>query len=357
MQRFTLMVGGAVLGLVGLAALPAIADGFDDRLAGGSSLTTPVSLANGGTAAALTAVQGGVAYSGASALALSAAGTSGQVLKSNGTSAPSFADGYLAGGTDVALLDGGTNASLTAVAGGVCYSSASALALNAAGTSGQVLISGGTGAPTWTSSPTVTGITMSATGGRVTFGANGFLDDDGGGGNIRIRNAANSDQAALIIGYTQFASGGSQKALMYPGAATFSLSSDMELEFSSTTLSSGSKDVGLKRTAAGVVCATNGGGTCSGRFQTGPTNTASLDFGATSAGTCDLLTMTVTGAVDGDPVNCGVPTALAASDNYQSFSYYVSATNTVTVKRCNLTNITTALSDPAAATVRCTISR
>jgi hypothetical protein len=47
------------------------------------------------------------------------------------------------------LLDGGTNASLTAVNGGIVYSSASAMGISAAGSSGQVLRSGGAGAPTW----------------------------------------------------------------------------------------------------------------------------------------------------------------------------------------------------------------
>lgn len=85
--------------------------------------------------------------------------------------------------------------------------------------------------------------------------------------------------------------------------------------------------------------------------------TASLDFGATAAGTCDLLTITVTGAVDGDTVVLGVPAALSASDNYQAFTGYVSAADTVTVKRCNLLNAVTALSDPAAATVRADVWR
>jgi hypothetical protein len=49
----------------------------------------------------------------------------------------------------LALANGGTNANLTAVAGAVPYSSASALALTAAGTSGQVLTSNGASAPTW----------------------------------------------------------------------------------------------------------------------------------------------------------------------------------------------------------------
>jgi len=50
---------------------------------------------------------------------------------------------------DVALAHGGTNASLTAVSGGIVYSTASAMAISAAGTLGQVLTSGGAGAPVW----------------------------------------------------------------------------------------------------------------------------------------------------------------------------------------------------------------
>jgi hypothetical protein len=55
-----------------------------------SIITGQVALANGGTSANLTAVSGGVVYSTASALAILAVGTSGQVLTSNGTSAPSW---------------------------------------------------------------------------------------------------------------------------------------------------------------------------------------------------------------------------------------------------------------------------
>jgi hypothetical protein len=51
--------------------------------------------------------------------------------------------------TDVALAHGGTNASLTAANGAVIYSTASAFALTGVGTSGQVLTSNGAGAPTW----------------------------------------------------------------------------------------------------------------------------------------------------------------------------------------------------------------
>jgi len=60
------------------------------------TLVGQVALANGGTNANLTAVSGGVVYSGASAMAITAVGTAGQVLVSNGTSAPTF--GSVAGG-------------------------------------------------------------------------------------------------------------------------------------------------------------------------------------------------------------------------------------------------------------------
>ena len=52
-------------------------------------------------------------------------------------------------GTAVSLANGGTNANLTAVNGGVVYSTASAMAISAAGTAGSVLVSAGAAAPTW----------------------------------------------------------------------------------------------------------------------------------------------------------------------------------------------------------------
>jgi len=49
----------------------------------------------------------------------------------------------------VALANGGTAKALTAVAGGVVYTDADSMEVSAAGTSGQYLTSGGAGAPTW----------------------------------------------------------------------------------------------------------------------------------------------------------------------------------------------------------------
>jgi len=65
---------------------------WDAKLSSPVSLTTSVSgilpLANGGSNAALTAVNGGSVYSTGSALAITAAGTTGQVLTSQGAAAP-----------------------------------------------------------------------------------------------------------------------------------------------------------------------------------------------------------------------------------------------------------------------------
>jgi len=83
--------------------------------------------------------------------------------------------------------------------------------------------------------------------------------------------------------------------------------------------------------------------------------TASVDFTALAAGTCETFDVTVTGAADGDSVSLGVPAAAWATTEYATIQGFVSATNTVTVKRCNLTNATTPLSNPAAVTVRATV--
>jgi hypothetical protein len=85
------------------------------------------------------------------------------------------------------------------------------------------------------------------------------------------------------------------------------------------------------------------------------TGTASVDFTALAAGACENFNITVTGAADGDPVFVGIPAAAWATTEYATINAFVSATNTVTVKRCNLTNATTALSNPASVSIRATV--
>lgn len=60
-----------------------------------------------------------------------------------------FSVQYRSGGTDVAMADGGTGASLTNDPGGILYCGASAIAVLADGSAGKFLQSGGTSAPSW----------------------------------------------------------------------------------------------------------------------------------------------------------------------------------------------------------------
>jgi hypothetical protein len=72
--------------------------------------------------------------------------------------------------------------------------------------------------------------------------------------------------------------------------------------------------------------------------------TVTLDFGNTAAGTSTDLTVTVTGAADGDVVSLGVVNASTVANG--SFSAWVSAANTVTVRYANNSLVTAY--DPAS---------
>jgi hypothetical protein len=79
------------------------------------------------------------------------------------------------------------------------------------------------------------------------------------------------------------------------------------------------------------------------------TATATLDFPSTSANGINDLTITVTGAADGDVVMVGVPSGSATDGTYFGF---VSATNTVTVRFHNSGG---GSHDPASGTFRVSI--
>ena len=88
------------------------------------------------------------------------AGPSGAVTW--GTSGLNMGGGTLSGatwaGNTISMTYGGTGASLLPTAGASVYSTGTNLALTAAGTSGQVLVSGGSGSPTWNT--TLTSISL-----------------------------------------------------------------------------------------------------------------------------------------------------------------------------------------------------
>ena len=85
-----------------------------------TGVTGTLPIANGGTNSTATPTAGGAAYGTGTALAITSAGTSGQYLKSNGASAPSWATvsaGYTLG-TPVATTSG-TSVTFTGIPSGV----------------------------------------------------------------------------------------------------------------------------------------------------------------------------------------------------------------------------------------------
>lgn len=157
-------------------------------------------------------------------------------------------------------------------------------------------------------------------------------------GKFDLNDDLNVGGGLTATGTIDFSAGGSISG----AAINLNVSSNFDVNLATGT-STGVVNIG--NTSGGVVI---GGGTAIKKHLSA---TASLNFGATAAASCDALTVTVTGAVDGDTVEIGLPAALGTSDANQIFYGYVSATNTVTVKRCNIQTLT-ALSNPAAATVR-----
>ena len=144
---------------------------FTNKTLGGGSTWNGnvIGLTYGGTGAALTAVAGGIAYSTASVLALSAAGTSGQVLTSGGTSAPTWIN---ASGITVGTATNATNA--TNIAGGsagylVYQSDTNTTSFITPGTDGYLLKStGASTAPTWIAPGLTLGSTAVSLGGTTT---------------------------------------------------------------------------------------------------------------------------------------------------------------------------------------------
>jgi len=120
---------------------------------GAVTLAGTLGATSGGTGATVAPTAGQFLYS--------AAGTTYAATTLSGIAVTTFAGGTTGltpaaatsgaitlGGTLV-LANGGTSASLTAVNGAPVYSTASAMAIGTAGTSGDAYISGGAGAPTW----------------------------------------------------------------------------------------------------------------------------------------------------------------------------------------------------------------
>jgi len=112
-----------------------------------AGVTGTLPIANGGTNSTATATAGGVGYGTGTAHAYTGASTAGYILTSGGAGAPAFIQ-------TLPAANGGTGQSSAFTQYGITYAaSTTALATTSAGTSGQVLTSNGTSAPTFQALP------------------------------------------------------------------------------------------------------------------------------------------------------------------------------------------------------------
>ena len=161
----------------------------------GGELTTESQLATsrGGLGANVTAAGvGEILYSTATTTyGHLTAGTSGQVLLSGEADAPSW--GVLT------TTYGGTGVNLSAGAqGGLVYMGASSnMGVSAAGISGYALVSGDTGAPTWTNTPSWSTLSLSLAGDALTLSGAGANIDFSGAGLAQIKTDASQDLALM----------------------------------------------------------------------------------------------------------------------------------------------------------------
>jgi hypothetical protein len=118
--------------------------------------------------------------------------------------------------------------------------------------------------------------------------------------------------------------------------STNTIGEDADLTFNGTNLNTTTLTVGAGSTISGYI-----------------SNTAALDFPSTAAGACEVLTITLTGAAVGDAVILGVDNASIPDPEYIYPTAWVSATNTVTVKGCNIQTVSAL--DPASGTFKVAI--
>lgn len=167
-------------------------------------------------------------------------------------------------GNAVGLAYGGTGASLTAAAGAVAYSGASGLGLTAVGTAGQILISGGTSAPTWVSSASISAgtATVATTATNIAGGSAGqliiqsdtdlstFITAGASGTFLRSAGAGYAPTwatADVTIGTTVISLGSSSTSLAGLDILTSSGTSNWKLPAGTTEQRPGTAAVGMVR--------------------------------------------------------------------------------------------------------------
>ena len=227
-------------------------------------------------------------------------------------------------GNAVGLAYGGTNANLTAVAGGVIYSGASALAISAAGTSGQVLTSAGASAPTWTAQ-------ASLVVGTATVATTATNIAGGSAGNLIIQ--LDTNQTTFV------AAGAAGTFLKSTGASTAPEFAAGQITIGSTATSFGDTSTSL----AGVRSITMGNGSHGG--ATVGTITGSGPWTATLTGissTTGIMVGQNITATDGTgSLFGGSPTSVLVASIVSGTSITVTVTGGTTPTAGTITSLTT----------------
>jgi hypothetical protein len=207
----------------------------------------------------------------------------------------------------VSLSNGGTNANLTAAAGGIVYSGASALAISAAGTTGQVLTSNGTGVPTWVTPTSYATVTDDTTTNAVRYPlfanqtagnlsseytsstkyqfnpSTGILTStgfSGSGASLTALNASNVSSGTLSIGYggTGLQTTPTNGQLLIGNGTNYTLS----------TLTAGT-NITITNASGSITIASSGGGSSTISDDTTTNSTRYPLFANATSGTASTL--------------------------------------------------------------------
>ncbi len=178
-----------------------------------------------------------------------------------------------------------------------------------------------------------------------------------------VRGTLNVNEATTLgttLGVTGAATFSSDFVLNNTATSTVTMTNGLNFDSNTLTVDPNANRVGILTATpnttlevVGTASTTNlviGSGTSISKHLS---STASLDFPVIAGNSCDAQTVTVTGAAVGDTVALGVANSIASASTTLSISGWVSATDTVSVRVCQVA--TTATSDFAADTVRASV--
>jgi hypothetical protein len=185
----------------------------------------------------------------------------------------------------VAIANGGTNGTATPTAGGIAYGSGTAYAFTAAGTSGQVLTSAGSGTPTWSTPAAYATVTDDTTTNAVRYPLYAAATS----GNLTTEYVASTkyqfNPSTGVLTATGFSGSGASLTSLTAGNLSGTIPSAV---LGNSTLYIGTTAIALNRATAsqsltGVSIDGSAGSATTATTATNATNTAVTDDTSTNA--------------------------------------------------------------------------